>query len=125
MSAADREKVQARLKTWLDDTIADKLKPLVDMSQTGDLQGLARGIAFQLKENFGALKREAVADEINALDQAARAELRKYGVRFGAFNIFFPIMLKPAPADLAATLWLLKSGPAASMASRRSCRVPA
>jgi ATP-dependent RNA helicase SUPV3L1/SUV3 len=109
-SEADREKVLARLKTWLDDTIADKLKPLAEMSRAGDLQGLARGIAFQLKENLGALKREAVADEINALDQPARAELRKYGLRFGAFNIFFPVMLKPAAADLAATLWLLKNG---------------
>ena len=70
---------------------------------------MARGIAFQLKENLGALKREAVADEINALDQPARAELRKYGLRFGAFNIFFPVLLKPAAADLAATLWLLKN----------------
>ena len=114
MSEADREKILARLKTWLEDTIADKLKPLVDMSRSGDLQGLARGIAFQLKESLGALKRETVADEINSLDQAARAELRKYGLRFGAFNIFFPTMLKPAPADLAATLWLLKSGAIAS-----------
>jgi ATP-dependent RNA helicase SUPV3L1/SUV3 len=114
MSEADREKIHARLKTWLDETIAEKLKPLVDMSKTGDLQGLARGIAFQLKENLGALKREAVANEINALDQAARAELRKYGLRFGAFNIFFPGLLKPAPADLAATLWLLKNGAAAN-----------
>lgn len=114
MSEADREKVQARLKTWLDDMIGEKLKPLVDMSKTGDLQGLARGIAFQLKENLGALKRETVADDVNALDQAARAELRKYGLRFGAFNIFFPIMLKPAAADLAATLWLLKTGPTAN-----------
>ncbi|AGK59466.1 helicase [Hyphomicrobium denitrificans 1NES1] len=114
MSEADREKVQARLKTWLDDMIGEKLKPLVDMSKAGDLQGLARGIAFQLKENLGALKRETVADDVNALDQAARAELRKYGLRFGAFNIFFPIMLKPAAADLAATLWLLKNGSAAN-----------
>ena len=114
ISEADREKVQARLKTWLDETIAEKLKPLAEMSRAGDLQGLARGIAFQLKENLGALKREAVADEINALDQPARAELRKYGLRFGAFNIFFPIMLKPAAADLAATLWLLKNGGAAN-----------
>ncbi len=109
MSESDREKVQARLKTWLDDTIADRLKPLVDMSKTGELQGLARGIAFQLKENLGALKRETVADDVNSLDQAARAELRKYGLRFGAFNIFFPLLLKPAAADLAATLWLLKN----------------
>ena len=108
MSESDREKVQARIKTWIDETIADKLKPLVEMSKSTELQGLARGIAFQLKEGLGALKRESVASDVNALDQAARAELRKFGLRFGAFNIFFPIMLKPAPADLAATLWLLK-----------------
>jgi ATP-dependent RNA helicase SUPV3L1/SUV3 len=110
MGEADRDKVLARLKTWLADTITEKLRPLVEMSKSGDLQGLARGIAFQLKENLGALKRESVAEDISALDQSARAELRKFGLRFGAFNIFFPAMLKPAPADLAATLWLLKNG---------------
>ena len=114
LSEADREKVLLRLQTWLKDTIADKLKPLAEMSAATDLQGLARGIAFRLKENFGVLRREAVADEINALDQAARADLRKYGVRFGAFNIFFPMMLKPAAADLSATLWLLKNPVAAA-----------
>lgn len=111
MSEADREKVLARLKTWIDDLIADKLKPLVEISKSTDLQGLARGIAFRLKEGLGALKREVVADDINALDQAARAELRKFGLRFGAFNIFFPGMLKPASGELAATLWLLKHQP--------------
>ncbi|NOT71408.1 MAG: helicase [Hyphomicrobium sp.] len=109
LSEADREKVLARLQTWLKDIVAEKLKPLAEMSAAADLQGLARGIAFRLKENFGVLKRDTVADEINALDQAARADLRKYGLRFGAFNIFFPVMLKPAAADLAATLWLLKN----------------
>ena len=112
LSEADREKVQLRLQTWLKDVVAEKLKPLADMSAATDLQGLARGIAFRLKENFGVLKRESVANEINALDQAARADLRKYGLRFGAFNIFFPVMLKPAAGDLAATLWLLKNPPA-------------
>jgi ATP-dependent RNA helicase SUPV3L1/SUV3 len=116
MSESDREKVHARIKTWVDDTIADKLKPLVEMSKSAELQGLARGIAFQLKEGMGALKRETVANDINSLDQAARAELRKYGLRFGAFNIFFPLMLKPAAADLAATLWVLKH-PAANGAT--------
>jgi ATP-dependent RNA helicase SUPV3L1/SUV3 len=116
-SEADREKILARLKTWFDDLTAEKLKPLVDMSKSADLQGLARGVAFQLKESLGALKREAVASEIGALDQPARAELRRFGLRFGAFNIFFPMMLKPAAADLAATLWLLKNGGAANGAS--------
>jgi ATP-dependent RNA helicase SUPV3L1/SUV3 len=116
-SEADREKIQARLKAWLDELAAEKLKPLVDMSKSAELQGLARGVAFQLKESLGALKREAVASEIGALDQSARAELRKFGLRFGAFNIFFPMMLKPAAADLAATLWLLRNGGASNGAS--------
>ena len=123
LGEADREKVLLRLQTWLKDTIAEKLKPLADMSAATDLQGLARGIAFRLKENFGVLRRETVADEINALDQAARADLRKYGLRFGAFNIFFPLMLKPAAADLAATLWLLKN-PIAPLADGSTAPVP-
>ncbi|MGQ0455752.1 MAG: helicase-related protein [Hyphomicrobium sp.] len=106
----DREKVVERLRTWMKDYVAEKLKPLVDMSNATDFQGLARGVAFRLKESYGVLKRDTVADEIAALDQTARADLRKYGLRFGAFNIFFPAMLKPASAELAATLWLLKNG---------------
>src|SRR5690606_16195072 len=30
------------------------------------------------------------------------------GVRFGAFNIYFPLLLKPAPAELTLVLWALK-----------------
>ena len=55
------------------------------------------------------LRRETVAEEIKTLDQDARAQLRKYGVRFGAFNIYFPILLKPAAAELILTLWSLKN----------------
>ena len=90
--------------------IADKLKPLVDIAKAEDITGLARGIAFRMGESFGILKRETVAEEIKSLDQTARAQLRKYGVRFGAFNIYFPLLLKPAAAELALTLWCLKHG---------------
>ena len=115
LNESDREKVLARLQAWLKDLIADKLKPLVDLSNVTDLQGLARGVAFRLKENFGVLKRDTVAEEISALDQGARADLRKHGLRFGAFNIHFPAMLKPAPAELTATLWTLKNAATAGI----------
>lgn len=115
ISGPDREKVQARLDQWLTEIAADKLKPLVDIQKAEDIAGLARGIAFRLTESSGVLKREAVADEIKSLDQAARAQLRKYGVRFGAFNIFFPLLLKPAPAELLLSYWALRSGPAAGL----------
>jgi ATP-dependent RNA helicase SUPV3L1/SUV3 len=109
LSGPDREKVQARIETWRDEAIAERLKPLVEIAKAEDISGLARGIAFRLTESFGILKRETVADMMKHLDQEARAQLRKYGVRFGAFNIYFPTLLKPAPAELAATLWALKS----------------
>jgi ATP-dependent RNA helicase SUPV3L1/SUV3 len=34
--------------------------------------------------------------------------LRKYGVRFGAYHIYLPGLLKPAPRALATQLWALK-----------------
>ena len=108
LQAPDREKIQERLTTWLNDTIRERLKPLFELSEAQDVSGLARGIAFRLTENFGVLKRETVAEEMKSLDQAGRAQLRRYGVRFGAFNIYFPLLLKPAPAELTLVLWALK-----------------
>ena len=110
LSAPDKEKVQARLSAWVAELIAERLKPLVEIDRAQDIAGLARGIAFRLKENFGVLQRESIAEEMRSLDQPARSQLRKYGVRFGAFNIYFPIMLKPASAELATILWVLKRG---------------
>ncbi len=109
LQGPDKEKVQERLNTWMAETIATKLKPLVEISKAEDVAGLARGIAFRLTENFGVLKRESVSEEMKSLDQPGRAQLRKYGVRFGAFNVYFPLLLKPAAAELRLVLWLLKS----------------
>lgn len=109
LQAADRDRVQERLNTWIAELVQERLKPLAELSKAEEVTGLARGIAFRLAENLGALRREDVAEEIKSLDQAGRAQLRKYGVRFGAFNIFFPLLLKPAAAELALTLWALKN----------------
>jgi ATP-dependent RNA helicase SUPV3L1/SUV3 len=108
----DREKVQERLNAWVAESIGDRLKPLVELAGASDVSGLARGIAFRLAENLGMFKRESVASEMKSLDQAGRAQLRKYGVRFGAFNIYFPMLLKPKAAELTLVLWALKHAPA-------------
>ncbi len=115
LTGPDKEKVQARLDTWITEIAAERLKPLLDLKNAEDVTGLARGIAFRLVENFGALKRETIADDMRQLDQPARGQLRKYGVRFGAFNIFLPPLLKPAPAELTLTLWALKNAEAAGL----------
>lgn len=102
-----KDAVQARLDAWLKMHVTQVLAPLVALRDAADIEGLARGIAFQLVENLGSLGREAVAEDVRTLDQAARGQLRKHGVRFGAYSIFVPALLKPAPARLKLILWAL------------------
>ncbi|HLJ01560.1 MAG TPA: helicase, partial [Bradyrhizobium sp.] len=67
------------------------------------------GIAFQLIEAMGVIERAKIASEMKDLDQPSRASLRKYGVRFGAYHIYIPPLLKPAARALASLLWALKA----------------
>jgi ATP-dependent RNA helicase SUPV3L1/SUV3 len=103
-----RELVQTRLDLWLKTHIEKVLAPLFSLTAADDVTGMARGVAFQLVEALGVLERQKVAEEVKGLDQPARATLRKYGVRFGAYHIYLPILLKPAPRALATQLWALK-----------------
>ena len=104
-----RDHVAARIERFVNHHISTVLKPLDDLSRAEDLQGLAKGLAFQLVENLGVLFRRDVTEEVKSLDQEARASMRRYGVRFGAYHIFVPALLKPAPAELITLLWALKN----------------
>ncbi len=104
-----RELVQTRLDLWLKTYIEKQLAPLFSLSAAEDVTGMARGVAFQLVEALGVLERQKVSDEVKGLDQPSRATLRKYGVRFGAYHIYLPALLKPAPRALATQLWALKN----------------
>lgn len=104
-----RDHVAARIERFVNHHIATVLKPLDDLSRAEDLQGLAKGLSFQLVENLGVLFRRDVADDVKTLDQDARASMRKHGIRFGAYHIFMPALLKPAPAELITLLWALKN----------------
>src|SRR5690349_18893599 len=110
LTGAPRDGVQARLDLWLKSHIERLLEPLFRLAAAEDITGIARGIAFQLTEALGVLDRHKVADEVKGLEQPARATLRKYGVRFGAYHIYVPALLKPAPRVLATQLWALKHG---------------
>jgi ATP-dependent RNA helicase SUPV3L1/SUV3 len=103
-----KELVQTRLDLWLKTHIEKLLAPLFSLTAADDVTGMARGIAFQLVELLGVLERQKVAEEVKGLDQPARATLRKYGVRFGAYHIYLPLLLKPTPRALATQLWALK-----------------
>ncbi|SDO06261.1 helicase-related protein [Afipia sp. GAS231] len=108
LNGAPREAVQARLDLYLKTHIEKLLGPLFGLSKAEDITGIGRGIAFQLVEALGVLERTKISAEMKDLDQASRATLRKYGVRFGAYHIYFPALLKPAARALASLLWAEK-----------------
>ena len=110
LTGAALEHVQTRLDLWTRTHIERVLAPLFVLGAADDITGIARGIAFQLVEALGVLERHRVAEDVKALDQEQRATLRKHGVRFGAYHIYVPALLKPAPRALAAELWVLKHG---------------
>jgi ATP-dependent RNA helicase SUPV3L1/SUV3 len=105
-----REKVETRLKAWLKAYIMRTLGPVIELEDAQDLSGIARGIAFQISEALGVLERAKVLQEVRGLEQEGRAALRQKGVRFGAYHLYMPLMLKPAPRTLATQLWALKHG---------------
>ncbi len=107
LTGETRSQAQSRLTDWLRLQISQQLEPLKTL-QNADLNGLARGLAFQLLEHKGCLPRRDIADLLSKLDQDLRATLRKCGVRFGFYHVFMPALLKPAPARLLALLTLIE-----------------
>src|SRR5215216_4229788 len=110
LTGASREAVQSRLDLWLKAHIEKLLGPLLTLARAEDVTGIARGVAFQLVESLGVIERQRIAEDVKGLDQAARASLRTYGVRFGAYHVYLPAVLKPGPRALAVQLWALKRG---------------
>lgn len=110
LTGGAREIVEARLTKWFTDQIDKHLGSLLALRNGDGLEGIARGIGFRLAEELGAIDRREIAGDVKALEQEARATLRKHGVRFGAYALFVPQLLKPAPAGLLATLWALQNG---------------
>jgi ATP-dependent RNA helicase SUPV3L1/SUV3 len=107
LTGAPRDAVEARLEAFVKSHLEKLLGPLFVLAAAEDVTGIARGVAFQLVEALGVLERQKVANDVKGLEQPARASLRKYGVRFGAYHIYVPALLKPGPRALAAQLWAL------------------
>ena len=110
LTGPDLERVQDRLNLWLRHLINTQLETVLALEAPADLEGTARGLAYRLYENLGILPRSVVADEVKGLDQDVRGKLRKLGVKFGAYHIYVPQSLKPAPRELALILYALKNG---------------
>ena len=108
-----RGRVEDRLKDFVSAKIEGLLGPLVALQTAANtegenaLEGLAKGVAYRLVENFGATSRTQFGDDLKKIDQKERGKLRKLGMRFGEYTLFTPALLKPAPSALLVLLWAL------------------
>ena len=104
---AAKEAVAARIDLWLKATTRRLLGPLFALRELREEPAPVRALAQKVAEALGVLDRNRVRGEVQALDQTSRASLRKHGVRFGAYYIYVPTLLKPASRALALQLWSL------------------
>ena len=106
-----RDKVEARLTAWLKAHIVRLLGPALQLEEHAELHGPRP--RHRLPDRRGARRartREGRCNDVRSLDQDGRGALRKLGVRFGAYHLYLPALLKPAPRTLAAQLWALQHG---------------
>jgi len=99
-----KERIESRLQAWAGDLVRDRLGLLL-AAREAPLQGVARGLVFQLTESLGALPRHEADEEIKALAREDRHELRRLGIRIGRHLIYIPALLRPAAAELSVLLW--------------------
>ena len=106
LDTAARGRIHKRLTIWLDGKFNDLLKPLGNALKA-TLSGAARGLVFQLAENFGCLPRAAAKKQIAALSREERKTLRALGIVIGRASVYLPGLLKPAPTGYLGLLWAL------------------
>ncbi|MEP4190060.1 MAG: helicase-related protein [Sneathiella sp.] len=106
LNGAALEQSTKRLNDWLVQEISNRLNPLVKLADL-PLVGAARGIAFQVSENLGALPRFKVNDQIRNLDKKDFGRLKFGGLRVGYEHVFMPVLLKPDPTALRCLLWAI------------------
>ena len=95
---AARERAARRLEAYVAAEASRRLAVLKRLKAAiadGRLKGLARGLAYQLVEQFGVLDRGKAEAQLRALSQRERRTLKGFGVRFGAFSLFLPALLTP------------------------------
>ncbi len=121
-----RAAARARILAWVEAGVAKELGAVLALEAAwrgGMLAGPARGLAFQLLELGGAVKREDAP--VANLSREARAQLRALGVRIGRHTIYLPALIKPGPARLMAILTACAAGACGPGASGDGLFLPA
>ena len=101
----DKQKLSDFIEKWVKEKINTVLKSLIDLKNLKESNSSIKALAYQLYENNGVIKREAVVDYLKNLGQEERKILRDLGVKFGRYHIFLFKLLKPEAVSLRILLW--------------------
>ncbi|PCI34381.1 MAG: disulfide oxidoreductase [Alphaproteobacteria bacterium] len=109
--------VQARVDRWLNNHVAEVLAPLFALQEAVNgakdtegkelIDGMARGIAFQMLEKLGTIPRRMIARDFRGVEREGRFQMKQLGIWLGSASLYIPSLLKPAPAQLRLFLWAL------------------
>ncbi len=109
--------VQSRVDRWLTNNVAEVLAPLLALQEAVNgakdaegkdlIDGMARGIAFQMLEKLGTIPRRMIARDFRGVEREGRFQLKQLGIWLGSASLYIPSLLKPAPASLRLFLWAL------------------
>lgn len=111
-----RARAVQNIETWLEAQIKERLAcldKLRDGLASGTIKGLARGIFFQLLTHHGAILRSWIDPEIQALSQAERRTLYRFGIRIGALCVYVQGLMAPRTQEFLRMI-LGASPPSAS-----------
>lgn len=92
--------VKDRLNWLVKDRFSNAFEQLYSLLDHDELSESAKVVAKILFYEKGVVPRSVVASEVKQLDQNDRGQLRRFGVRFGQFTVFMPLLLKPLATRL-------------------------
>jgi ATP-dependent RNA helicase SUPV3L1/SUV3 len=107
------DRLHQRLESWVEETIARVLAPLLRAHRSADdrdLSGPVKGILYQLAESLGAVPRGAVQGLSRELDAAGRKALARAGARLGTETAFLDRIGTTEAVRLRAILWNVWTG---------------
>ncbi len=107
LSLGSGKNLEIFLKSWLDAHINDSLKDLLNLTKVRSNNKYLRALMFQIYENNGVVKREAVDQIIKSIVKEDRKEIWGMGIKIGRYHVYLPKMLKPKAVTLRINLWRL------------------
>ena len=105
LNEESKSKLNIFLNKWLSNHINEVLGDLIKLTKHKVTNQYLRGLAFQLYENNGVVKRSEVEKIVKLIPSEERKKLWGMGIKIGRYHIYLPKMLKPKAVEFRIGLW--------------------